>query len=209
MKGHNTFHDSCVVTTSGPLYYTSTFRYEKKHSFFKWWAKHISQEGNLLLWLAELHQNWWSSEWEHFKDFDTLELSKELPLIGEPPHESTIPFREIKYFTFRYLLKIGNYVTQEYHNGQFYKIKKIAVLHQDQRKDIYLLCQPVETVFKCLYNSYEIISLDFTPEWIHLSCFKNLENYSAMKSNATGKEYICCMKNCLTIMWFLSAINNK
>ena len=32
MKAHNLLHDSYVIRTTGPTYYSSTFRYEKKQS---------------------------------------------------------------------------------------------------------------------------------------------------------------------------------
>lgn len=200
-KAHWLLHYPDVVRMLGPLFPLSTMRYEAKHPFFKKLCRLISNQNDLLHFLAIKHQEWWTMQWSQSQNMNEIDGSKEYDIdeFDVLPHQNGL-WKKLTFLKYFFVLHPGYFVSVEKTIGDpmFYKIAKIYSNTNGNEKKYYLQCISINTTFDEFYNGYEINNESSHFTYIDIETMKNTEAYEKWKSKSSfSKEYLFCKKNCV------------
>lgn len=202
-KAHWLLHYPDVVRKLGNLFALSTMRYENKHSFFKNYARKISNQTQLLKYLAIKHQEWWALAWAQSNDMIQIDSSKEYEIDEEDqvPLAEGCEWKKLSFINYKYYIYPGSYVSQETTLGlvEFFIVKNIYMSRdENQSINYFLQVTPVTTVFNNFYNSYELTDTCTETIFIDLETMDNCESFELWKSKKLyAKNFIFCKKNCI------------
>lgn len=202
-KLHYLLHYCFVIRNVGPVHFTSTIKYERKHSFFKKLARKIPNQEQLLYYLAKKHQEWLAMKWCNEVDLIEIDHSKEYDIDEDIRVDGALEdgsWSRVHFIEYFHKFSPGRFISVKQNSRtEFLKITDIYINKTDTEKKYFLRCTSVKSIYQPFYNAYEVSELLGDNQLIEIEKLSNLETFSICRSRKSGKDFIFCKKNCLAL----------